>query len=350
MKSKHNFIKWLFAAGTAVLISPVVQAQFIYTNNDLLLGFRKTGIHTESFEAAVNIGQATNYVYLQPGTTLPVPGFTASQLTPDSFSDLNFLSWSVSGFVKTNTLFVLPGYNNNTIWLTIPRSNATTQGTPPARLNYSQQGSVATQIKSIFSGASYLSSQSSAGPENTATFIREPVNNSANVSAFIGSVIDSSGSTLRDSYPQNIETTTPASFSGTSVADFYEIRPTVDPQGKAVTDPHTGQTSGDAYYVGSFTLNSNGTMTFTRGSSGVITNPPPAAPILSVLRTDNATHISLPTDKGAIYTLHFTDAAGLVTPLSFWNAVPGKVTGDGTTKEFIDSTADSIRFYRVSAE
>jgi len=116
MKSKHNFIKWLFAAGTAVLISPVVQAQFIYTNNDLLLGFRKTGIHTESFEAAVNIGQATNYVYLQPGTTLPVPGFTASQLTPDSFSDLNFLSWSVSGFVKTNTLFVLPGYNNNTIW------------------------------------------------------------------------------------------------------------------------------------------------------------------------------------------------------------------------------------------
>jgi hypothetical protein len=108
-------------------LAPVGKAQvFSYTNNDLALGFRKTSVHIESFEAVVNIGSATNYVNLELGTTITVPNFTPDQLSPDTFSDLNFLSWSVSGFAKTNTLFVLPGYVNNTLWLTVPRSNPST--------------------------------------------------------------------------------------------------------------------------------------------------------------------------------------------------------------------------------
>jgi hypothetical protein len=322
---------------------------FTYTNNDLTLGFRKTGIHQEQYEAVVNIGSATNYVNLQPGTTVAVPNFTGAQLTPDTFSELNFLNWSVTGFSKTNTAFVLPGYANNTLWVTTPRVEANTQSSAPQRLSFAQQGAVSTQIKSILSGASYLSGQNSAGPDNTAKFVREPVNNTANLSAFIASIVDSSQSTLHDSWPLNLESTTPANFTGTSIADFYEVRPTNDPQGNPIVDPHTGQATGEAYYVGFFTLKPDGTMTFTRGT-GTVVVPPPAAPTLAITRSETTSTIAFTTDKNATYTLYYTDAAGLDKPLSAWTPVAAKIKGDGSAKEFQDSSGDTARFYRVSAE
>ncbi len=335
-------------AALAALLTAAQAQPFAYNNNELALGFRKTGIHQEAYEAVVNIGPATNYVSLAPGATIPVPNFTAAQLDPDSFSSLDFLSWSVSGYSKTNNAFALPGYINNTLWLTAPRSSPTAQSAPPARLTFTQQGAVATQIKSIFSGAAYIASQTSAGPDNTVKFIRQPVNNSANLSTFVASIVDSSRSTLRDSWPGDIETTTPENFSGASMADLYEIRPSADAQGNPVTDPHTGQTSGDAYYVGYFTLTSNGVMTFTRASSSVV--QPPSAPALSVTRTDTVTHIAFSSEKSAVYTLYYTDAAGLDKPLAAWTSQPAKITGDGTTKQFDDTTTDRARFYRVSAQ
>lgn len=354
-KRRNRIVKFLkHTSALSVLLVPLAPAAwaqpFAYTNNDLALGFRKTSIHQESYEAVVNIGSATNYVDLAPGTTISVPNFTASQLTPDTFSDLTFLSWSVTGFSKTNTAFVLPGYVNNTLWLTVPRADANMQSSAPQRLNYAQQGSVVTQVKSILSGAAYLSSQSSAGPDNTTKFVREPVNNSANLSAFVGSIVDSSQGTLRDAWPQTIESTTPANFSGSSTADFYEVRPTNDPQGNPVTDRHTGQTSGDAYYVGYFTLSYAGTLTFTRGSSGTVTNPPPTAPTLTVARTGTTTQISFTADKGATYKLYYTGTAGLTQPLTSWATAPTTITGDGSTQTFSDTTTDSVRFYRVSAQ
>src|SRR5205085_719565 len=127
--SKHMIA--IATAFTGFLLVPALSAQtFAYANNDLALGFRKTGIHQESYEAVIDIGSATNYVNLQSGTTIPVPNFTAAQLSPDTFSDLNFLSWSVIGFARTNTISVLPGYQNNTLWLTAPRSAPATQSAP----------------------------------------------------------------------------------------------------------------------------------------------------------------------------------------------------------------------------
>src|SRR5689334_10299434 len=89
---KHKLTKMAFALLTTLAFTGAARAQsFSYTNNDLALGFRKTGNNTESYEAVVNIGSGTNYVNLQSGTTIDVPNFTPSQLTPDTFSSLNFL-------------------------------------------------------------------------------------------------------------------------------------------------------------------------------------------------------------------------------------------------------------------
>ena len=337
---------------TAMLFSlaATVKAQtFTFANNDLVLGLRKTGIHQESYEAVVNIGSGTNYVNLSAGTTIPVPNFTPSQLVQDTFSDLDFLSWSVVGSVKTNTASVLPGYQNNTLWLTVPRPAPATQSSPPARLNFAQQGAVATQIKSILSSASLLSSQTAPGPNNTAKFLREPVNNPASLSAFVGSVVDSARSTLHDSWTSDLETTTPANFSGSSVADFYEVRPTVSSLGDPVVDPHTGQSSGDAYYLGYFTLKVDGTVTFTR-DAGVVVNPPPSAPTLTVSREGVVSKIGFVSEKNATYTLYSIDSEGLGKPLNLWTVLAGKVTGDGAAKEFLDTTGEATRFYRVSAQ
>jgi len=150
--------------GIVALLHTATAQPFAYTNNDLLLGFRKTGSFKESYEVVVNIGKATNYAQASAGTSFAVPNFTLSQLTPGSFANLNHLNWSVFGFSKTNLSNVLPGYVNNTLWLTVPRSNPAIQTGPPTRLIYASQNTVGTQIATIELNAAYLSSQSKAAP------------------------------------------------------------------------------------------------------------------------------------------------------------------------------------------
>jgi hypothetical protein len=335
----------------AAVLGGVIQAgmaqPFAYTNNDLCLGFRKTGTNQENYEAVVNIGKAATYLNLALGTTITVPNFTASQLTPDSFSSLNTLNWSVFGYSQTNRYNLLPGYVNNTLWLTVPRANSSVQADAPYRLDYGSQNNAATAINSIGGNARYLSSLTASNQDNTATFVREPIGNPSDLSAYMGAVGDSTASTLNDTWIQNnLENMTPVSFSAPVVSDLYEVRPTADALGHPVTDPHTLQASGPAYYVGYFTFSPSGTMTFTRAAASA---PPPPAPVLSVSRSGTTSTIAFGTTNGAIYTLYFTNAAGLSAPGSTWPSSPTTVTGDGTTKTLSDTTADPNRFYRVGA-
>jgi hypothetical protein len=352
MNVNRTFLSGLLLAVIGILCQlEVARAQpFGYTNNDLLLGFRKTGVFQENYEVVVNVGKGINYVGLGQGTTIPVPNFTPSQLTPGSFSSLNNLNWAVFGCVLTNLTSTLPGYVNNTLWVTVPRADVSVQSTPPTRLSYAAQGQGAAQnIKSIGGNARFLSSQTASNQYNTAKFVREPVNDPANLSAFIAGLASSSDSTFRDTWTPNAENTTPANFTGSVVSDLYEVMPTNNQSGAPVTDPHTHLTSGPAYYVGYFRFGSDGTMTFTRGSS---TNPPPPPPPpqLSASRSGSVTTISFTTTNGATYTLYYTNSAGLSQPVRAWPSLPNTVAGDGSTKTFNDNSADQERFYRVGAQ
>jgi hypothetical protein len=336
--------------GVLTLLESAQAQSFLYTNNDLLLGFRKTGVFQENYEVVVNIGKATNYVKAVAGTTFNVPNFAPTQLVPDSFSDFNHLNWSVFGFVSTNLTSRLPGYVNNTLWLTVPRIDSSVQTVPPNRLSYSAQGQgPGKNIKSIGVNASFLSSQSASNQDNTATLVREPVNDPADLTAFIGGVASSSDSTLRDTWTQNnLENTTPASFSSSVVSDLYEVTPTTDQSGTPIVDPHTKLTNGPAYYVGYFQFNSDGTMTFARGSSTTPPPPPPPSQI-SASRLGTVTTISFTTTNGATYTLYYTNGAGLTQPVTAWSSLPTTVAGDGSIKSFTDNSNDLERFYRVAA-
>jgi len=314
---------------------------FVYKDNDLLVGFRKTGTFQANYELVIDIGQGTNYTQLAAGSSVGVPNFSPAQLS-DAFPSTNLsnLNWSVLGDPRVS----LSGYPASTLWLTVPRTNLTVKSTAPARLYKSLQQQTATQIASIFAGAAAISSTiGTANQDNTANLVREPINNDSDLTAFIGSQQDATASTLHDTWPANVEINTGTGFSGSTRSDLYEVRPI------GALDPHTGLTNGAAWYVGYFEFKSDGTMSFTRATTNSIPPSPPPPPVLAIGMSGNSISISVATTNGATYSLYYTNAAGLASPVSSWSLFPTTITGDGSTKVFTDPAADVERIYRVMA-
>jgi hypothetical protein len=342
------------AALALLALGTIAQAQtFTSANNDLILGFRKNNPYTENYEVVVDVGQASSYINLAIGTTISVPGFSPSQLT-GSFTTLDNLSWSVfAGLAGTS----YPGYVNNTLWLTIPRTNNAVRSSDPKRLAYSLQQAVKAKMGNIAgtsSGAGFISQGLGTSNQfNTPSFVREPIATygSHALSVWMSGIVDPNQGTLNDAWPAsepnsgNIEVTTPGSFSGTVRSDLYEVRPLTTATGTAVVDPHTGG-SGLAWYIGYFEFKSDGTMAFTREAASTA----PAQVALSVARSNDMSTITFLSSSSATYKLYFTNSAGLGAPVSNWPSQSGTISGDGTTKSFQDTTTDQLRFYRVSQQ
>jgi hypothetical protein len=334
----------LLAAGALTFNQTAEALPFILHQADLGLGFRKVGTFKENNEVVVNIGQATNYVNLTAGTVITVTNVTAAQLSPDSFTSLNNLSISAFGDVNNN---VYPGYPRNTIWVSMPRTDINVQSTPPDRQDQDSVSSMVSAINSILNGAVAISGRISSNQDNTISFLREPATTyntvqGQNLGAWIGGAIDPNTGTFQDNWMVNVENPTAGSFTSAIRSDLYEVLPA------GFTDPHTGQTTGPAYYVGYFQFNPGGSLTFTRGASS--TPPPPPSPVLSATRNGNVNTISFTSANNATYSLYFTSASGLSTPATSWSLLPGTITGDGTVKSFTDTTTSPNRFYRVKAQ
>jgi hypothetical protein len=353
--NRNSGNRWQLVLSVLALLAfgTTAQAQvFTYANNDLTLGFRKNNPYTENNEVVVDIGQASNYINLAVGSTISVPGLSASQLT-GSFASLNDLSWSVfAGYTGSS----YPGYVNNTLWLTVPRTNNAVRSGDAIRLAYSLQQAAKAKMGNIVgasSGAGFISQGLGASNQfNTLSFVREPILTYGThiLSVWMSGTVDPTQGTLNDTFPPsepnsgNIEVTTPDSFSsGTVRSDLYEVRPLTTATGTAVVDPHTG-TSGLAWYIGYFEFKSDGTMTFTREAASAA---PPTQVTLNIIRTNNVSTISFGSSSGVTYKLFFTNSAGLGTAVSNWPSQAGTISGDGTTKSFQDPTTDPARFYRV---
>ncbi|MDB6110243.1 MAG: hypothetical protein JWR69_1993, partial [Pedosphaera sp.] len=343
MNQKRNVL-WQMTF-TAVGILTFIQAAdalpFVLHPSDLCLGFRKVGTFKENNEVVVNIGQATNYVNLASGSVITVTNLSASQLSPDSFTSLNNLSVSAFGVVNGN---VYPGYPRNTIWVAIPRSDVNVQSTPPDRQDQDFSATLVSSINNIINGAVAISSRISSNQDNTISFLREPSSNfnialGQNLGACIGSTVDPNIGNFQDSLPVNGENATAGSFLNAIRSDLYELRPT------GFVDPHTGQTAGPGYYVGYFQFNPAGSLTFTRAS----TNNVPPAPVLSISRNGSANTISFVSTNNVNYKLYLTNSTGLSTATTNCPSLPATITGDNTTKSFLDTTTDADRFYRVKA-
>jgi hypothetical protein len=336
--SKKSFRTGFVAFAFVGMLScaDLADAQFFTAGKgDLLAGFRKTSSGT--FELVVNIGNVTNFIALAPGTTIPISNFTPTQFSA-AFSNPNNLQWSVGGAFSGLTAFA--GFPSATAWTTSARANTNVQSAPPQRQSSSAQQQARNRIVGVGTGANFISSGfGSTSTNNNAVLVREPSGDANALTVFIG---DPSDSTIGDYQGTwyNVENVTPASFTSAQRSDLYQLCP------DGTIDPITSQTTGSAYYVGYFTFNSDGTMTFTRASTS--TTPP--APVLTIARTGNASTISFATTSGATYTLCFTNAAGLFSPVSTWPTSTTNIIGDGLVHTFTDTTTATNRFYSVRAQ
>jgi hypothetical protein len=329
--------------GMLAFIQTTEAGTFTSKQGDLCVGFRKVSPFTELSEDVVNIGQVTNYLNVAAGTSINVTSFSLSQITPDTLSSLDNVGLSAFGAVNNNAY---PGYPLHTIWVTMPRSDPNVQSTPPDRIDQDSLASVVSPINSIISGAAAISLRIAVGADNTTNFVKEPSSSSStigqgqNLSAYVSSQVDPTQANFQDNWSYNIETATASPFATAIRSDLYEVVPT------GFADLHNGLTTGSAYYVGYFQFNTDGSLAFTRASG---TTPPPPSPALTITRTGNANAISFTSTANATYKLYYTNSAGLSVATTNWPSLPGTITGDGTTKSFLDTTSDSMRFYRATA-
>jgi hypothetical protein len=341
MKSFLNMIKkklpvicllFVFLPSIFAFIQGVQAQPFAFVSRDLLVGFRKLSPFSTPYELVVNIGQSTNYNNLPPGTRITITQFTFNQLT-NAFGDFNNLSWAASGEVRLGD----GGATNipvNTIWVCKPRTDPQTQTTPYTRVG--SQTTIQTRIYTIGNNAVSISRSTISNQFNTVTAVQENSGDPQGLSNQMGA-----NGNYQNNFSSDVENTTPNNFTTPVRSDFYEMRPTGN------VDPHTGLTTGPGAYLGYFELDPNGTLTFT--AAGGTVAPPPPPPTLSIARSNLLNTVSFVSTNGAIYTLHFTNAAGLTSPLTSWPALASPLTGNGTIMSFQDSTSDAIRFYRVEA-
>lgn len=323
-------VRVLLVILTLSLVEGRLQAGFIYdiTQNprDLLFGIRVPG---GSSDVTVNMGNVTNYSGLPPGTTVTVTNLSTNQLAL-AFPNLNGVSWSVSGAVRTNGIV---GYPLQTFWATAARTDLNTQTVPWLRKSQLNQGNVAGNIDAIGQSAYFYANSQPDGPANTSTGVIIPSSDMASY----GNLMTTDGN-FNGTFQGNAENTTPDNFSASGVpvrSDFYELVPGA---GATLNTPGT--------YLGYFEFRPDGTMTFT-AAGGQPTVPQPT--ITAIRRTGNLATISFTTVSGATYTLRHTNSAGLTAPVANWTPGTGSVAGDGLSKSLQDDSNDADRFFVVVA-
>ena len=328
-----------FSIGAVISMCSLAQAQnFAANKGDLMLGFRKT--NGASFELVVNIGNVTNFVALAAGTSTNVAGYAPSNVVTASFSSYNLLQWSVTAAFAGSTPWA--GFPASTLWFTRARTNVSNQSAAPNRSASGSQQSTRQSVLGIAWGAQTNSlNLGSTNVNNNTQRVREPAGDTSGLTALIGDPSDPTYGDLGATVPFSVECTTPASFSSVVRSDLYQVVPT------GSTDPATGLTSGAAYLVGYFQLNTDGTMTFTRATASVA--PPPPAPHLTIGRNGNNITVSFPSTNTATYTLLYTNNNGLGSPSTSW-AVGASQSGNNSTLTFQDPITPSNRIYRVKAQ
>lgn len=328
------------------LVAATGQQYFNFNDTgDVLVGFRKTGAFQGNYELVVDIGNVVQFLTVPAGGSLNISNYTITQLSdafPDDFANLQwscFASFADPSNPWTNAVGVYPVA---TTWYTIARTN-NVQTKAPARMLSGASGNLRQFILSVGYGAYQIAANlGTTNNDNNTLLVREPISFSANIlTAYIGDPGNPALGDFHHFLQYSVENTTPDPFTTLARSDFYQSVPL------HTVDPITGLSTGTNYYVGNFTLNTDGTMTFTRAGGAVILPPPPPPKFVSLSVSGGNVSVFFTTTNNATYTLYYTNAAGLTSPVTNWASVPMTVTGNGLTNSIMDTTTDANRFYRI---
>jgi PKD repeat protein len=267
-----------FSLKSALVMSlflPLVASAQFFTdtqNGDVNAGFRKTGSHQEAYELVAYLGNVSNYLAMAVGTTTNI-GFYTNQLAtmcPDGLGNLQWSAFASSTLPLTNSIGAWP---EKTCFYTLPRTSASVQTSQPARLSTSIEGQLEGEILGVSSGANALSAilaspgqQGNTNANNNNMLILEPTADAADDDNLSYHIADPTTSSLGDfggnAIDYSVENVTSNSFTSPVISDFYANVPTG--RGNGFTDPITGLSTGNADYLGYFTLATNGALSFTR--------------------------------------------------------------------------------------
>jgi len=241
MKSQIRSI--LFVAVALFVGQPVLHANiFTYNNGDVLLVFRQPG----QPNLEVNLGPVSQFINASPGSKTTITNFSSTQLQA-AYSSVAALNWAVISDVRGASVYSLPV---NTLFLTNPRTNTTTQTSPYTSLSTFQQGSIGSIIASVAGFGStvgaipWSNGQSPDAISNTPNVVIIAESDPSSYTSIAGSAGDLAGNFNEG----DIENLTPSPFtSGSTRSDLYEL------------EPNTGA----GVYLGFFEFDPDGTASFT---------------------------------------------------------------------------------------
>ncbi len=248
----------LLALAGAALVPPSAKAATVttvYTQGDLLLGFHQSGTTNDLL---VDIGPASNYINATSAFTISfgvIPGTSTSvtNLSADlaavfgsswaSNTQTNLVQWGIAGDTDHFTDGATFGLPKNTLFLTQAEATPGVQSTPLQRFKTGTAGTLDGTLNSLATG-SFGFSNSTSTVNSTVATIQPIAQSNSWVSFNPGSNAFGTG--------YNIEQLPAGTNIGptNSVLDLYQLQPnTVN--------------GGNGTYLGNFTLDSGGKLTFT---------------------------------------------------------------------------------------
>jgi PEP-CTERM motif len=223
----------ILSAMAGSLWGAVANAQvFNYNQGDLLVGFRSSGAASD---LVVDIGAPSLYIGAPNPILLTGTYFTTSQLT-DAGLSLDNLTFSVFGDDSSADLWV---------------SKAGPGSSPWTSKSFGVQGPTKGRIEGIANGAEDVSSENSAGADNTASAVVMPSNFSfaGDVSYTLG--VGASGN-FGNTFQGDVENTTAPDFSSGSTPAFLDLY-----------ELDTANNGNAGQLLGQFELAPDGDLTFT---------------------------------------------------------------------------------------
>lgn len=296
----------LTALTALVLLATPLARAWTYSDTDALLIFRASGFNDVEF----NIGNVSQFTNLAAGTTITVSGWNASLATGTFGSDLT----GVSVIVAATTS---PFAASKASWLSGQDTGVivTDGGTPSSWQSKFWSSINAIGTKPILN---------TVPPASTNAYSIDP--SSADTQGASYDYIVTGGGTrasqiayLGGNAAFNVEGLVPSSFA------FWRIAP-----------------STTAKYIGTFTITTNGVLTFTAGPLTVVT-----APIITgITRSGNISTVSFTTIASGNYWLNYTNT--LTGSSTNWPIAGGPIAGDGGNHSLTHTNAGGLGFYRVS--
>ena len=238
MSMKLHLKRLLGTLATLAAAFSTASATLPYSNGDLLLGVRATAEPGSTKDYVINLGSATQFTQAIAPFTVGGLGNLAADL--GFYSDSQGDAWHQRGDVFWSVIGTdLPGDPANTLYVSRPRSSAGVQSAPWDRRTNTTQSIANSTFRAYKSGytQSPANAQSAKG-----TF--QDITAQNHYGSF------TVGATDFGAY-EGVEATFDAG-AASSVLDLYRLTPTTNnPAGQGLL------------YVGAFTFNTDGSLTFT---------------------------------------------------------------------------------------